>query len=137
MDAEIVKEYIRRFNKKYRLVQPFSVNNIEYIELTPAGIDLFSKKCSKNVSTELSKLSANTPGAFLFFENCLMVAQKKGKRLEYLTKQMGMRDVSQLPISVDNLLDGVASTNESTRIGNFISWTVKPSENTEISARKM
>ena len=53
MDAEIVKEYIRRFNKKYRLVQPFSVNNIEYIELTPAGIDLFSKKCSKNVSTEL------------------------------------------------------------------------------------
>ena len=135
MDAEIVKEYIRRFNKKYRLVQPFSVNNIEYIEVTPAGIDLFSKKCSKNVSTELSKLSANTPGAFLFFENCLMVAQKKGKRLEYLTKQMGMRDVSQLPISVDNLLDGVASTNESTRIGNFISWTVKPSENTEISAK--
>lgn len=126
MDEEIVKEYIRRFNKKYRLVQPFSVNDIEYIELTPAGIDLFSKKCSKDVSTELSKLSANTPGAFLFFENCLMVAQKKGKRLEYLTKQMGMRDVSQLPISVDNLLDGV---------GNFISWTVKPSEKADLSEK--
>ena len=135
MDEEIVKVYIRRFNKKYRLIQPFSVNDIDYIELTPAGIDLFSKKCSKNVSTELSKLSANTPGAFLFFENCLMVAQKKGKRLEYLTKQMGMRDVSQLPISVDNLLDGVASTNESAHIGNFISWTVKPSEKAELSEK--
>ena len=135
MDEEIVKEYIRRFNKKYRLVQPFSVNNIEYIELTPAGIDLFSKKCSKNVSTELSKLSANTPGAFLFFENCLMVAQKKGKRLEYLTKQMGMRDVSQLSVSVDSLLDGISSANESACIGNFISWTVNPLEKVELSAR--
>lgn len=38
MDEEIVKEYIRRFNKKYRLIQPFSVNDIDYIELTPAGI---------------------------------------------------------------------------------------------------
>lgn len=135
MDEEIVKEYIRRFNKKYRLIQPFSVDDIDCIELTPAGIDLFSKKCFENVSIALSKLSSNTPGAFLFFENCLMVAQKKGKKLEYLTKQMGMRDVSQLPISVDSLLGNVSSTNESANVGNFISWTVKPSEKTKLSEK--
>ena len=135
MDEEIVKEYIRRFNKKYHLVQQFFVSDIDYIELTSDGIDLFAKKCSKKVSSELSKLSANTPGALLFFENYLMVARKKGKGLEYLTKQLGMRDVSQLLISVDSLLNDASLTNENISVGNFISWTVKPAGNTEISAR--
>lgn len=48
---------------------------------------------------------------------------------------MGMRDISQLPISVDGLLGDVSSMNESADVGNFISWTVKPLEKTELSAR--
>ena len=33
MDEEIVKEYIRRFNQKYRLTQSFVVSDIDYVEL--------------------------------------------------------------------------------------------------------
>ena len=135
MDEEIVKEYIRRFNQKYRLTQSFVVSDIDYVELSPDGIDSFSKRCCEKIATDLAASSADTPGALLFFDNYLMAARRKGSSLEYLTKQMGMRDVSQIPISVDNLLEGIHPTNEIDWLGNFVSWAVNPTENSELSTK--
>ena len=135
MDEEIVKEYIRRFNQKYRLTQSFVVSDIDYVELSPAGIDSFSKGCCEKIATDLAASPADTPGALLFFDNYLMAARRKGSSLEYLTKQMGMRDVSQIPISVDNLLEGIHHTNEFDWLGNFVSWAVNPAENSDLSTK--
>lgn len=135
MDEEIVKEYIRRFNQKYRLTQSFVVSDIDYVELSPDGIDSFSKRCCEKIATDLAASSADTPGALLFFDNYLMAARRKGSSLEYLTKQLGMRDVSQIPISVDNLLEGIHPTNGIDWVGNFVSWAVNPAENSELSTK--
>lgn len=48
---------------------------------------------------------------------------------------MGMRDVSQIPISVDNLLEGIHHTNEFDWLGNFVSWAVNPAENSDLSTK--
>lgn len=66
MDEEIVKEYIRRFNQKYRLTQSFVVSDIDYVELSPDGIDSFSKRCCEKIATDLAASSADTRVHFYF-----------------------------------------------------------------------
>lgn len=124
MDEGCVKRYLERFNKEHCLAPLVAMENVDFVELTREGIESFSEKCRSSLDETLSKIPAT--GALIgavFFENYLMIAQHKRNRAEYFTRQTGRDEV---PYWLVRCSKAVSSMDESDPVGNFISWTIKP-----------
>lgn len=133
MDEELIREYLRRFDQAFALLERKGEPSVWFIELTEEFLRKNQQVFADRMLQGENDPSVYASSALIFYGYRLGAVKLKGKN-ECYTRQGGYRDNAILQYGLDEILDEeTEDDNPDARASHIIKWITNPGSNTDIS----